>query len=159
MAVGSPVEAGAGRRRQEVVVKVRERMSTDVITVQKSDPIRTASELVEERGLRRFPVMDGDRLVGIITDRDLRNATASSVVLTEKKYHDFLLDTVKVETVMTGEVTTVSPDDDVRDAARRILELKVGGLPVVEGGRLVGIITEADLINALVELLSVDAGA
>ncbi|MBU1670542.1 MAG: CBS domain-containing protein [Actinobacteria bacterium] len=139
-------------------MKVRELMSTQVVTVQKSDPIRTAWELVQLRGLRRFPVMDGDRLVGIITDRDLRNATASSVVLTEKKYHDFLLDTVKVETVMSADPTCASPDDDVREAARRILELKVGGLPVVEGGKLVGIITETDLINALVEVLSTDAG-
>ncbi|MFH1151188.1 MAG: CBS domain-containing protein [Actinomycetota bacterium] len=139
-------------------MKVRELMSTQVITVRKSDPIRVPWELVDQHRLRRFPVMEGDRLVGIITDRDLRNATASSVVLMEKKYHDFLLDTVKVETVMSADPTCVSPEDDVREAARRILELKVGGLPVVEGEKLVGIITETDLINALVEVLSRNAG-
>ena len=78
-------------------MKVSDRMTRDVITVQADDPIREAIDLVEERQLRRFPVMKGDELVGIVTDRDLRNATASSVVLTEKKYHDFLLDAVKVE--------------------------------------------------------------
>ena len=128
-------------------------MTKDVLTVNRDESIRRPWELVEEKRLRRFPVMDGDTLVGIITDRDLRNATASSVVLTEKKYHDFLLDTVKVESVMTPNPKTVSPDTSLIDAARIILEMKVGGLPVIEEGRLVGIITETDLIGALVELL------
>ncbi|MCJ7652595.1 MAG: CBS domain-containing protein [Actinobacteria bacterium] len=128
-------------------------MTKEVLTVNRDESIRRPWELVEEKRLRRFPVMDGDTLVGIITDRDLRNATASSVVLTEKKYHDFLLDTVKVESVMTPNPKTVSPDTSLIDAARIILEMKVGGLPVVEEGRLVGIITETDLIGALVELL------
>jgi acetoin utilization protein AcuB len=134
-------------------VKVRDRMTADVITVGVDDPIKLAWELVQDKKLRRFPVLKGGELVGIITDRDLRNATASSVVLTEKKYHDFLLDTVKVESVMTADPTTVSPDTELKDAAKLILEMKVGGLPVVEDGRLVGIITETDLIETLVELL------
>ena len=134
-------------------MKVRDRMTTGVITVGLADPIRKAWELVEENQLRRFPVVEGDKLVGIITDRDIRNATASSVVLTEKKYHDFLLDTVKIESVMTPDPATVTPDTPLDEAARMILELKVGGLPVIEQGKLVGIITETDLIKTLVELL------
>jgi acetoin utilization protein AcuB len=134
-------------------VKVLERMTTDVVTVTFSEPMRNAWELVEKKKLRRFPVMDGERLVGIVTDRDLRDATASSVVLMEKQYHDFLLDTVMVESIMTPEPATISTRADIRDAARLILELKVGGLPVVEDGKLVGILTETDLVEALVELL------
>lgn len=134
-------------------MKVRDRMTTEVITVGLADPIRKAWELVEETQLRRFPVVEGDKLVGIITDRDIRNSTASSVVLTEKKYHDFLLDTVKIESVMTPDPATVTPDTPLDEAAHMILELKVGGLPVVEQGKLVGIITETDLIKTLVELL------
>ena len=134
-------------------MKVRDRMTTGVITVGLADPIRKAWELVEENQLRRFPVVEGDKLVGIITDRDIRNATASSVVLTEKKYHDFLLDTVKVESVMTPDPATVTPDTPLDEAARMILELKVGGLPVIEQGKLVGIITETDLIKTLMQLL------
>lgn len=134
-------------------MKVSDRMSGKVLTVNANDHIRRVWDLVEGNRLRRFPVMDGERLVGIITDRDLRNATASSVVLTEKKYHDFLLDTIKVESVMTANPRTVSPDTDLLDAARIILDLKVGGLPVVEGDRLVGIITETDLVEALIEIL------
>ncbi len=132
---------------------VRDRMTSEVITVGVSEPIRRAWNLVEEKRLRRFPVMDGDRLVGIITDRDIRNATASSVVLTEKKYHDYLLDTVRVESIMTQDPRTVTPDTGLKEAARIILEMQVGGLPVVEDGRLVGIITETDLIRTLIEML------
>lgn len=137
-------------------MKVADRMTRDVLTLKKEESIRKAWELAEERKLRRFPVMDGDRVVGIVTDRDLRNAVASSVVLTEKKYHDFLLDTVKVESVMTADPRTVTPDTSLKEAAGIILEMKVGGLPVVDGDRLVGIITETDLMNALEELLPDD---
>jgi len=137
-------------------VKVSDRMTRDVITIQAEEPIRAAVDLVEQRQLRRFPVMKGAELVGIVTDRDLRDATASSVVLTERKYHDFLLDTVKVESVMSANPSTVSPESDLKEAARLILELKVGGLPVLEDGRLVGIITETDLINTLLEQLPDD---
>jgi len=132
---------------------VRDCMTADVFTLQKEDPIRKARELVDERGIRRFPVLEDGRLVGIVTDRDLRNATESSVVLTEKKYHDFLLDKVKVESIMTPNPRTVTPDTTIKAAAGVILENKFGGLPVVEGDRLVGIITETDLLNALREML------
>ena len=134
-------------------MKVRDRMTTDVITVKASEPIRRAWGLVIDKKLRRFPVVEGDTLVGIVTDRDLRDATASSVVLIEKQYHDFLLDTVLVESIMTTNPRTVTPDVSLKEAAKLILEMKVGGLPVVEEDRLAGIITETDLISALIEVL------
>lgn len=129
-------------------------MTKEVITLSPSDPIRRVAELLEEKGLRRFPVMEKGRLIGIATDRDFRNATASSVVLTERRYYDFLLDSIKVESIMTPNPRTVSPETDLAEAAKIILEIKVGGLPVVAGEKLVGIITETDLIRVLVGLLS-----
>lgn len=134
-------------------MKVGDMMSTDVLTVGPQETIRRAMDMSEDRKIRRFPVVDGDRLVGIVTDRDLRNATASSVVLTEKKYHDFLLDTVKIESIMTPDPVTATPETSIKEVAQAILEMKVGGLPVVEGEKLVGIVTETDLLEALVELL------
>jgi len=131
-------------------------MTSEVITVAIDEPIRRVWDLVMEKRLRRFPVMDGERLVGIITDRDLRNATASSIVMTEKKYHDFLLDTVKVDTIMTVNPRTISPESDIKEAGRVILEMQVGGLPVLEGDVLAGIITETDLIKTLLDLLPDD---
>lgn len=137
-------------------MKVRDRMTREVMTVSTGETIRSVWDLVEEKGLRRFPVVSSGSLVGMVTDRDLRNAIASSVVLTEKKYHDFLLDTIKVESIMTADPVTAGPDDDLKGTARTILEMKFGGMPVVEGGALVGIITETDLIEALIELLPDD---
>ena len=137
-------------------MKVSDRMTRDAITVQADDPIRVAVDLVDQKRLRRFPVMKDGDLVGIVTGRDLRDATASSVVLTEKKYHDFLLDTVKIESIMSANPRTVSPQSDLKDAARLILEIKVGGLPVLQDGRLVGIITETDLVSTLLEQLPDD---
>lgn len=134
-------------------MKVRDRMTTQVVTVNADDTIRGVWDLVEAKKLRRFPVMKGGALVGIVTDRDLRNAIASSVVLTEKKYHDFLLDTVKVGSIMTADPCTISPDADIKEAARIILDMKIGGLPVLDGDRLAGIITETDLIETLVEMM------
>lgn len=134
-------------------MKVCERMTPVVLTLDPGDPIRRLWEFVVEKGFRRFPVLSDGKLVGIVTERDLRNATVSSIVLTEKKYHDYLLDTVKVGSIMTPDPRTVTPDDDIREAAKAILEMKVGGLPVVSGGELVGIITETDLIKTLLELL------
>ena len=137
-------------------MKVSDRMTGDAITVQADDPIRVAMDLIDQKQLRRFPVIKDGDLVGIVTDRDLRNTTASSVVLTEKKYHDFLLDNVKIESIMSANPRTVSPQSDLKDAARLILEIKVGGLPVLQDGRLVGIITETDLIDTLLEQLPDD---
>jgi acetoin utilization protein AcuB len=142
-----------GQHDRRDAVKVSDRMTRDAITVQADDPIRVA---VDQKRLRRFPVMKDGDLVGIVTGRDLRDATASSVVLTEKKYHDFLLDTVKIESIMSANPRTVSPQSDLKDAARLILEIKVGGLPVLQDGRLVGIITETDLISTLLEQLPDD---
>jgi acetoin utilization protein AcuB len=144
------------RLRRGRLVKVRDRMTSEVITVAIDEPIRRVWDLAMEKRLRRFPVMDGERLVGIITDRDLRNATASSIVMTEKKYHDFLLDTVKVDTIMTVNPRTISPESDIKEAGRVILEMQVGGLPVLEGDVLAGIITETDLIKTLLDLLPDD---
>jgi acetoin utilization protein AcuB len=145
-----------GQHDRRDAVKVSDRMTRDAITVQADDPIRVAVDLVDQKRLRRFPVMKDGDLVGIVTGRDLRDATASSVVLTEKKYHDFLLDTVKIESIMSANPRTVSPQSDLKDAARLILEIKVGGLPVLQDGRLVGIITETDLISTLLEQLPDD---
>lgn len=141
-------------------MKVRDIMTSDVLTVRADDAIRRAAALADERGIRRFPVLDSEgALVGILTDRDLKNATASSIVLTEKKSHDFLLDTTKVGQIMTARPRTVTPDTSLQEAAGIILEMKVGGLPVVQGERLVGIVTETDLVLALLDLLKRKLGA
>ncbi len=96
------------------------------------DTLAKAKTLMEAGGFRRLPVVEGGRLVGIITERDLRQ-------------HIGYLDATRVDGAMSGTPMTVPPYSSVQDAARLLLQHKIGGLPVVEGGRLVGIITERDL--------------
>ncbi len=128
-------------------------MTPNPVTVTPRNAIRTAINLMREGGFRRLPVVDRGRLVGIITDRDLRRAANSPYVVREKWYDNFVLDHIEVGTCMTSDPVTVSPDDTVSQAARLIRDRKVGGLPVVADGQLVGIVTETDLLDFLIELL------
>jgi acetoin utilization protein AcuB len=116
-------------------------------------PIRRALEMMRRGGFRRLPVLDGDRLIGILSDRDLRQAMLTPMIVHEKGRDDYILDHVQVGTCMTAEVATLSPADSLEKAAKLMRRLKVGGCPVLEGDRLVGLITESDLLGYLVECL------
>jgi len=132
---------------------VRERMSKDPVVLSPQDTLRKARQLVRELGLRRFPVVEDGRLVGIVTDRDIRQADMSSAVVQERRYVEYILDRIQVRGIMTPDPITVTPETTLKEAAALILQHKIGGLPVVEGDRLVGIITETDLIRTLMDLL------
>ncbi len=127
---------------------VKEWMSQPPITVPPSTAVYEARRLMEEKQIRHLPVVERDRLVGIITDRDIRlnlPSPATSLSIWEINY---LLARLTVGEVMTKPVVTTEPDRPVEDAARLMLERRIGALPVVEDGRLVGIITETDLLRA-----------
>lgn len=129
-------------------------MTQEVITVDPTSSIGTAIELMRSHGFRRLPVVEEGRLVGIVTDRDLRQATNSPLVLGEKWYNDFLLEAIKVRSCMTSNPLTVEPATPVREAARILREHKIGGLPVVAGERVVGMVTVTDLLDFLIQLLA-----
>jgi acetoin utilization protein AcuB len=114
---------------------------------------------MREGGCRRLPVVDRGRLVGIITDRDLRRAANSPFVVREQWYDNFILDHIEVGSCMTPDPLTIEPTATIAEAARMMRNHKVGGLPVVAAGQLVGIITETDLLDALIELLEEEAEA
>lgn len=128
-------------------------MTREPASVAPDDPVRVAVERMRERKCRRLPVVEGDRVVGIITDRDLRRATNSPLVLRERWYDEFMLDHISVRACMTPNPVTVTPSTSMVEAAKLMRDHKFGGLPVVENGRLVGIVTETDLINYLIKLL------
>ena len=134
-------------------MKVRDRMTRQPVVLAPEDNLRKARRLMEERGLRRFPVIDNGVLVGIVTDRDIRAADIRWAVVQEKRYEDYILDHVLVGGIMTPNPITVHPDTPLTEAAGIILENKIGGLPVLENERLVGMITETDLIRTLTEML------
>jgi acetoin utilization protein AcuB len=141
-------------RPQRVVADI---MSPSPVTVAPRNAIRTAVNLMREGGFRRLPVVDRGRLVGIITDRDLRRAANSPFVVREQWYDNFILDHIEVGSCMTPNPMTVEPGTSIAETARLMRNSKIGGLPVVDDGRLVGIVTETDLLDCLIALLEVDA--
>jgi len=128
-------------------------MSREPAIVAPDDPLRRAVEAMQERGCRRLPVLENDRLIGIICDRDVWLALMSPFVLRERWYDEALLENTPIRACMATDVVTVSPNTPLIEAAELMRDRKIGGLPVVENDHLVGIITETDVLNALIQLL------
>ena len=132
---------------------VRNWMSQDVITVDVGNSMMDATMKLKERNIRMLPVMKKGKLVGIITDRDLKRASASDVTTLEIHELLFLLSRIKVEKIMTKDPITIPPDFTMEEIAEVLLENKISGVPVVDNeGKIVGIITEIDLFRALMSL-------
>ena len=107
-----------------------------------------AAHLLRQRGIRRLPVLEGGRLVGIVTDRDLREALPGRVTRLSMWEATTQLAAVKVRDVMRRSVITVAPDADARDAAHTLLLHRIGGMPVVDGaGQPIGMLTVTDLLH------------
>lgn len=128
-------------------------MTCDPKVIGPDRPIREALRLMQEGGFRRLPVVEGGRLVGILSDRDLRQAMNIPMILREKHYDQYVLEHVQVGTCMTTDVLVLSPQDPLEKAAKLMRDKKVGGCPVLEDGRLVGMITESDLLGYLIRCL------
>lgn len=133
----------------------RDVMTPDPRVVHLGDSLRRVLQTLQEGGFRRLPVLDeAGRLVGIVTDRDVRLAINSPLVLRERWQDEVLLDQVTVDVCMTPDPITVRPETPLLEVARLLRARKIGGLPVLdEAGRLVGIVTETDLLRALENLL------
>lgn len=114
-------------------------MTYGAATVSTHDTLQTAADLMRNGGFRRVPVVDDGKLVGIVSDRDVRA-------------HTGYLESTKVTAAMTAELQTVTPRMSVEDAARLMIEHKIGGLPVVEDGKLVGMITTTDVLKAFLKV-------
>lgn len=134
-------------------MKVKEWMTPDPKTVNEDDPVKTAVMLVVENRIRHLPVVRGDSLVGIISDRDLKRAMPSIVAgATAEEYQAFMEET-SVEQAMTANPIACAPDTDLVDLVREFCRKKVGAIPVLEGDRLVGIVTQTDMMQAFLRLL------
>jgi len=135
-------------------MRVRDVMTPSPVTVQPGETLRTVQTRMAAQGCRRLPVLDAaGRLCGIITDRDVRLALNSPLVLRERWQDDMLLDHTLVDASMTPDPITITPDAPLPRAIELLLQHKISGLPVVEGDRLVGIVTVTDLLRALARLL------
>ncbi|HSF05257.1 MAG TPA: CBS domain-containing protein [Methylomirabilota bacterium] len=151
----SPSRALAGRVPVwPKAIPVRERMRSPVVTIGPEAAVRDAAELMIAGKIRHLPVVEaGGRLIGIVTDRDLRQVLFSSAGQERLRLGVEAVGDLAVRDVMTWAVVTVGPGTDVRAAARLMHEQKIGALPVTEDGRLVGILTESDVLATLEEAL------
>src|SRR5215470_4441797 len=138
---GRTVERRPGSRGP---MQVGRWMTTDVVTVPAQESLDRARQLLREHRIRHLPVTEGDRLIGIATEQDLRFGEAMAS----------RSGPIAVADVMTASVITVGPEAAVEQAAMLMAENKVGGLPVVDSDdRLIGIITESDIINVFLDAM------
>jgi acetoin utilization protein AcuB len=132
---------------------VGERMSRPVISVSPEAPINEVLAMFRNEHIRRAPVMKDGKLVGIVSQSDLLNASASSATTLSVWELNYLISKVTVKNVMSKKVITVDSDTPIEEAARIMADKKIGGLPVTSAGKVVGMITETDLFKILLELM------
>jgi acetoin utilization protein AcuB len=125
-------------------MNIKDWMVKKVVTINRDNLSAEALALMKKHAIRHIPVVDGDQLIGLVTENDLRQVMLSS-----------LLDAIKVEQIMIKNPVTVGPKDSLEEAARLIYRFKIGGLPVVDQGRLVGILTTPDILAAFIQFMGV----
>lgn len=141
-------------------VKVRDWMTNRVISVSPQTSISSAHQIMKEHGIRRLVVLENEKLVGIITIGDVREASPSDATTLSIWELNYLWAQLTVEKVMTRNVVTITPDRPILDAAEIMLDRKISGLPVVdEAGKVLGMLTESDIFRMLVKSRSVERAA
>jgi len=129
---------------------VRTLMNSPAITISPSTTLPYIKTLLREHQIRRLPVVDRNRLVGIVTLGDVRNACPSEATTLSIYELSYLLTTVTAANIMRQSVVAVQADSAVADAARLMLTQKISGLPVLDGSQLVGMLTESDIFRAVI---------
>ena len=132
---------------------VGDRMSRPVITVSPDDSAIDVRAMFNKEHIRRAPVMKKGKLVGLVTETDLINASPSKATSLSVWEMHYLVSKIKVKDVMSKKVITVDVDTPIEEAARKMADNKIGGMPVMNNGRVSGVITETDLFKAFLELM------
>jgi len=130
---------------------VRDIMSAEVTTLGRNDTLLLAKDIMNLGRIRHFPVVEDDELVGVVSQRDLYRASLGTVMQYGEKAQRAFLESVVVKEIMADPIS-IGPDATVRDAARLMMEHKIGCLPVLEDDRLVGIVTETDMLQVVVDM-------
>lgn len=132
---------------------VRDVMTTEVTTLGRNDSLQLAKDIMTLGRVRHFPVVDEDgKVVGVVSQRDLYKASLGSVMKYGEKAQRAFLEGIAVKEVMSDPPITIAPHASVKEAARLMMEKKIGCLPVLEGPRLVGIVTETDMLKLVAEM-------
>lgn len=136
-------------------MKISDLMSTKLFTVAADDSVEGAVRLLQQRGVRHLLVLDGHDLVGILSDRDIKRALDPAKSKRKKLLNlgglFFLLEPILVKEIMTKDPVSIAPSATAQEAATLMVNRKFGALPVVSRGKLVGIVTESDLLRYFAE--------
>ena len=133
-------------------------MTTKVLTVGPDDSVASAMELIRDKRVKHIPVVKGARLVGIVSDTDIREYTPSRATSLDVYELNYLLAKAKVREIMKTEVVTVAASAPIEEAAMLLSDRDIGSLPVIEEGALVGIISDRDIFRALIDITGVRHG-
>ncbi|HDZ23385.1 MAG: hypothetical protein DRN37_01350 [Thermoplasmata archaeon] len=140
-------------------MQVQNWMSKDVVTVEEQTPIIDVMHLLEEHDIRHIPVTREGKLVGMITDRDVKEASPSKTTSLKAQELYYLLAEMKAKDAMKADPITISPDETMEVAAVKMLEYKVTGIPVVtQTGDLIGIISQGDVFRVLISITGIYQG-
>ncbi|KFN88471.1 hypothetical protein H702_03565 [Streptococcus equinus JB1] len=131
---------------------VKDFMTRKVVYVSPDTTVAHAADMMREQGLRRLPVIENDRLVGIVTERTMAEASPSKATSLSIYEMNYLLNKTKIRDIMIRDVITVSPYASLEDAVYAMMKNQVGILPVVESGQVYGVITEKDVFKAFLEV-------
>ena len=136
-------------------MRVRDLMSTDVVSLDIGATLDLADDLMTQKRIRHLPVVEDDRLVGLVTQRDLFRAGVSTVLQFRNHATKEWLQRIRVAEVMTEDLVTAAPDSTVEEAVGRMLDHRIGCLPVVAEANLVGLFSETDCLRYLRRILEI----
>ena len=131
---------------------VRDVMTRNLITVDPETSFTDALKIMRENKIRRLPVLENGKLVGIVTEKDILYASPSKATTLDVWELHYLLSKLKIREIMTRDVVTIQEDTPVEEAAKIMVDNKIGALPVMKGDELVGIITETDIFKVFLEM-------
>ena len=133
-------------------LQVRDVMSREVHTVKRNDELAIADALMKQERVRHLPVLDEDgEVCAVVSQRDLFRGALLRALGYGSRAEELMLKQVSVKEAMSAEIQTTAPDTPIADAARVMIERKIGCLPVIENGKLVGIVTETDFVRLVAE--------
>ncbi len=131
--------------------QVRDHMSSSPVTISSDESLLNAMELLHKHNIRELPVVERGELIGIVTDRDLREVAPSYPIFRDQEEIRYYLQNLKVAKAMTVDPLKIAPESPLVEAATLLHTYRIGALPVVENGKLVGIISVTDLLKAFIE--------
>ncbi|PWB81088.1 MAG: acetoin utilization protein AcuB [Candidatus Methylomirabilota bacterium] len=134
-------------------MRVKDRMRRSLVSVAQSDTLDHALTTMKRFNIRHLPVVKGDRVVGIVSDRDVKKAAPSPFDYPTAEEFRAFTSAVTVQEIMTKEVMTVAPLTPIEEAASLMSRKRIGALPVVQEGRLIGMLTETDVLDVMIEMM------